>query len=264
MQMLRILRAVFVSSLLLGSAVACTNSEGTSDDAAATELDGRQFILKFADGYTQVPDSVIRLTFGETTARVSADCNTITGVYRVSDHKLDLSNTEVTEMGCDEDLMAQDAWLGSFFEGDPEMTLKGDTLTLESKDVVLVFVDRKTADPDRPLVGPNWTVDTLITADTASTVPASTEPPTLSFKDDGSFSITTSCNSGSGNYDSTAAALTFTDVTFTESTCTDTDASALSSHIAAVFADGPATYSIEAARLTLEREDIGIAATADE
>jgi heat shock protein HslJ len=264
MQMLTTLRAIVVSSLLIGSAVACTSSEDSSTDSTAAELDGRQFILQFADGYTPVSGSVIRLTFGESTARINADCNTVTGTYQINDHKLALSDASVTEMGCDEALMDQDEWLRTFFDSDPDITLHGDTLTLESKGIVLVFVDRETADPDRPLVGPKWTIDTLITADTASTVPALGQPPTLSFSDDGSFTVMTDCNSGHGSYDSTAMALTFADVTFTESTCTDSESSTLSNHLSAVFADGPAVYSIEAARLKIEREDIGIAAAADE
>jgi heat shock protein HslJ len=264
MQVLKVLRAVMVSSLLLCSAAACTSTGSSADDSATAALEDREFVLQFADGYTPVPGTVIRLSFVESSLSLHAQCNTVSSSYRISGSKLSVSDVTQTAMGCDEALMKQDDWLVEFLESVPTVTLKHDTLTLQSEDVVLVFVDREVADPNRPLVGPIWTIDTLITADTASTIPASKLPPTVVFKDDGSFAVSTACDSGTGTYDSTAIALALSDVTFTESTCTDEASSTLSRHLSAVFADGPAVYSIESARLTIEREDIGIGASANE
>jgi hypothetical protein len=45
--------------------------------------------------------------------------------------------------------------------------------------------------------------------------------------------------------------------------CLDQGAAGVESHVQEVFAPGTATYTIEAARLTIERDSTGIAATTE-
>jgi heat shock protein HslJ len=261
--------ALLVASLLLvGATTSCDNTDNTpvntNSSSTAAQLDGRTFLLQEAVGYTPVAGTVIRLSFNDGGLNLNAGCNHLSGPYAIQDGTLVMSGMSTTEMGCDAALHTQDEWLADFFAGKPTLVLDGDTLTFTSGDVVLTFLDREVADPDRPLVGPTWTVDSLISDDSVSSIMSTLEPPTLSFNSDGSFQVTTSCITAGGNYTATTTDLTFIAVTFPVSTCTDSASNSLLLHLATVFADGTATYGIDAARLTIEQGSVGIMALAGE
>jgi heat shock protein HslJ len=250
---------VIASALCLGAATSCTSG----DTSTTPPLAGRAFLLQEAVGYVPVAGTVIRLSFTETDLGFDAGCNSYSGSYEIRNGTLILTTMSSTEKGCAAELQTQDEWLATFFIGRPALTLDGDTLTLASGVVVLTFLDRKVADPDRPLVGPTWSVDTLIRGNAASSVTSTLQPPTVSFDAGGVVLIGTGCNTGSGSYAATTTHLTFAGVRFTTSTCTDTASPLLLEHLATVFADGTATYGIKAARLTIERGDVGIMAVAN-
>ena len=70
-----------------------------------------------------------------------------------------------TQMACDPAaLMDQDTWLGSVLTSRPTLTLDDDTLTISAQGATVTLLDREVADPDLPLEGTVWTVDTLVTA----------------------------------------------------------------------------------------------------
>ncbi len=255
---------LLTSVLCLSGATACSSGDAGTNGTETAALAGRDFLLQEATGYQPVAGTVIRLGFTDANVRFSGGCNLYSGSYAIRNGTLSVSRVSSTEMGCAAELMTQDGWLAAFFAGSPTLTLEGDTLTLASGGVVLTFLDREVADPDRPLVGPIWTVDTLISGEMASSVFSTLQPPTVSFEAGGNLLIQTGCNSGTGSYTASTTNLTFAGVTFTTSTCTDTASSSLLAHLASVFADGTATYGIEAARLTIERGEVGIMANANQ
>lgn len=107
--------------------------------------------------------------------RAQAGCNHIGGTARIEDGHLLLDAVSMTEIGCPADLMEQDQWLATFLSSNPTWQLAGDDLVLTSGDVKVTFVDRRVADPDRPLYGTEWVVTTLINGDAASSVPTARE-----------------------------------------------------------------------------------------
>jgi heat shock protein HslJ len=254
------------SLLLVGATMSCESTDNTppntNSSTTVAQLDGRTFLLQEAVGYTPVAGTVIRVSFSDGDLNFSAGCNSHSGPYELNNGTLVMSGMSATEMGCDAALHTQDEWLADFFMGNPTLALDGDTLTFTSGNVVLTFLDREVADPDRPLVGPTWTVDSLISGDSVSSIMTTLQPPTLSFNSDGSFLVNTDCSTGSGTYTATTTDLTFASVTFATATCTDAAASSILLHLATVFANGTATYGIEAARLTVEQGNVGIMALA--
>jgi heat shock protein HslJ len=166
-----------------------------------------------------------------------------------------------TEIGCGQPLLAQDEVLAKFISSSPRLTLDGDTLTLAGSDgVTLVFLDREVADPDRPLVATRWSVDTFIDGNSFSNPPGTSEP-TLLFQADGSVEINTLCNRGMGSFKAAGDKLVLTNVTYTDRPCAGAPAAA-DTQLKAVLSDGTVTFSIEAARLTIQHGKLGVAAIA--
>jgi heat shock protein HslJ len=257
-----LVQAALGSLLLLGVTNACTSDkDGAENNLALTD---RTFLLDEAEGFEPVAGSVVRLSFSEQDVSFSAGCNGFSGPYALEGASLVVSGMGGTDMGCSNELQTQDEWLVHFFTSTPSIGLEGDTLTVASQDASLVFLDRVVADPDRSLTGQAWTVDTLLSGDAASTIPGNLPQPVLTLGDDGSLALSTPCNEATGTYAATADVLRFSDVNFTRSTCSDSAGTELVAHLTSVFADGTATYGIEAARLTIERDDsaVGIGAVA--
>lgn len=169
----------------------------------APEVDGRVFL---STGVTRegepsglVDGTRVRISFADGRVSVQAGCNTLFGGYRVEDGVLRVDAMGGTEMGCPEELMAQDTWLAELLEAGPGIAVDGDTLTLSGESAVLTLQDREVADPDRPLVGTVWRVDGLVSGDAVSSVPGGAQA-SLTLADDGTLAVHTGCNQGSGGY----------------------------------------------------------------
>ena len=65
-----------------------------------------------------------------------------------------------TEMGCDQPLMAQDAWVTAFLSADPELTLVGPELELATDSTTLHLSEKVVESP--PLEGTAWRLDSLV------------------------------------------------------------------------------------------------------
>lgn len=104
---------------------------------------------------------------------VATGCNTAAGPARLRDGRLVTDDLSVTAMGClDPAVSAQESFVLSVVDGDPELALDGDTLVLRTATAEIRFLDRKVADPDRPLEGTRWKVTGSFTAQMASTTAA--------------------------------------------------------------------------------------------
>lgn len=144
--MRRLVVPVLLLALVLaacGDDDADTVDAGDDDGAPTTEvtyadLDGRTFVSTGAQGYEIVADTTISLSFEDERISAAAGCNTQNGGVEVAEGQLRLTSPLAsTMMGCEEPLMAQDQWVASFLEADPDITLEGDALTLSVGDEVL-------------------------------------------------------------------------------------------------------------------------------
>lgn len=231
---------------------------GCPDDLV-DDLAERQFVLQSAQGFQQLPGTTVNLGFQKRELGFSAGCNSMFGDYRIEDDVLVVTSVGSTLIGCGIDRSRQDDWLSGFISSRPTVTLAENTLTLTSTTATLVFVDREVADPDRPLVGPTWTVDTFISGEFATSLLLA-QPARFTFASDGTFQVGTGCNAGAGKYRVTGDVLTLSDVSFDEAACAD-NAGESDRLIKALFGGGRLAFVTDARRLTLKAETAGLSAT---
>lgn len=240
-------------ALLFTLLVACGDS---------SSLAGHQFILQSADGFQLVAGSSIQLVFEGDKLSVSGGCNSMAGDYRVAGGQLVVSELASTNRGCAATLLAQDEQIGAFLRARPRLTRSGDQLALSSEGgMVLRFLDREIADPDRPLIDTVWVIDTLIDDQSFGSSPTSANP-LLQFARDGSLHVVSTCNSGVGRYSVEGARLTLANVAYSEQACGDEAAAVLEQKVKAVLQSGTLSFEIEARRLTLMRDSRGLSAQA--
>ncbi|MBI5088679.1 MAG: META domain-containing protein [Actinobacteria bacterium] len=237
-------------------------STGSPTTTPGPTLDGRSFLSTGATGFEIVSGSVIRLAFSDGTVSASAGCNQMGGAYRLTDGRLHVDSLSMTEMGCEQALMDQDARLADLLTADPGLTLDGDTLMLTAEaGVTVTFLDREVADPDRPLEATRWVVDTVIDGDAASSIPAGAVASiTIA---DGRASVQAGCNTGSASVEIGDGTITFGPLMLTRMAC-DEAKMALERSGTATIDGQQATYRIEAARLTLMAGEHGLGLSADE
>ena len=246
-------RALLALPLLLTACAATTAGSGPS-------LDGRSFLsTAVTDGgrtHQLVAQTRIRISFKDGQISLSAGCNTMGGAYAVHDGRLDVSNLATTDMGCDEVRMTQDEWLAGFITAGPTIRLDGNDLRLASGETVIKLLDREVAEPDQPLVGPTWTVVSVISGDAMSSVPDGVVA-TLQFNADGKVLINTGCNGAGGTYTVRGDTLAFSDIVTELKLCQD-QRNGMEAAVLGVVRAGEVTYTIEAKLLTLTAGDKGL------
>ena len=230
-----------------------TEDTGTEDTISFLGMD---FVLQTAEGYEPV-GSAIRLGFAadEQTLSFNAGCNHHSGSFELDGNVLTLSDLSGTEMACDEVLMDQDSWFVGFFTSSPTVQHDGDTLIVATDSVTLTFIDDEVANPDQLLTAGAWGIDTYIDGEIAMAYNLSVSP-TVRFTDDGAVEVNTGCNGASGSYTATGEQLTVELDTITDAVC-EGDIAEIESHILQVLT-GTITYSIDASRITLDNQGIGV------
>jgi heat shock protein HslJ len=191
------MRLVLVALLLV--LTACGQRSGGAP--ASDPLRGRTFLATAVTDDGSPRDMKLSIEFtddGRLIARAS--CNMMQGDVDTSGGKLVFSGgLATTDMGCDQERHAEDAFVAKVLGGAPSWQLAGDALTITSGKTRFELAPQETVDPDRDLVGTTWELDTLIDGQTASSVAAGTQPVTLVF--DGKTVVAdTHCNGVRGDY----------------------------------------------------------------
>lgn len=242
--------------LLVVVAAACG---GGSDDTPARaggggELRGRTFLSTAVDGHELVAGTELRLSFGDDgTLAASAGCNQFVGALSFDGDVVVVRDLGGTEMGCDAGRHAQDEWFTAFLSARPTYALDADgTLTLTGDGVTLELLDREVADPDVPLAGTRWVVDTILEGSgpdgSASSVPQGVEA-FLQFGE-GVLEGHDGCRPVRARYTVDGDDISYTDREFEDIACPTADVERLAGAILAATSD-KATYRIQAKRLTL-------------
>jgi heat shock protein HslJ len=259
------LTAATLAALLFGLALAgCSDGAGgqgqTPPPPTAPALAGRTFLsVAVTDGAAAKPlvaGTRIRLAFTESEITASAGCNTMGGSYRVDGPHLIVDQLATTDMGCPAPLGAQDAWLATLLGAQPAFTVVGNDLALSSGSVAVMLRDRTVVEPDKPMVGPTWRVESIIAGDVVSTVPAGAAA-TLAFNADGTFTLFTGCNSGGGHWSAVTGGIQVTDVVTTKMACLGAGGS-LETAVLAALRGRAINLSIDADSMTLQSGASGI------
>jgi heat shock protein HslJ len=201
----------------------------------------------------------IRLQFTDD-GRLIADagCNSMQSRVSTSNGRLAVEDLAMTDMGCDAPRHAQDDWLAKLLHNKPTWKLEADTLTVTSGGTTISLLDRKTAEPDLPLDGTKWSLETVITGEVASHQ-AGSEKAWITFNGE-RVTGSTGCNELQGVVARDNGTLTFGDLVTTRRACVG-DGAALES----AFLDtlkGEVTYEIDSSRLKLRARGNGLDFTA--
>ena len=233
-----------------------TTSQAGATDSAGGEPWGRTFLSTSVTENGQprplVAGTRITLTFMEDGHRLGAQagCNSMGGQASFTGGRMIVGDLSTTEMGCDPPRHAQDEWLARFLTSRPEWSRSDETLTLDNGTTRIVLEDKKVADPDRPLRGTKWVVDTIIEGDSASSVPAG--EAYVVFEDGDHFQGNTGCNGMGGNsvVHEDSSKITFSEVISTKMACND-DRMRLERAVLGTL-KGDVDYRIDAAFLRLD------------
>jgi heat shock protein HslJ len=193
----RLVTAIVVVAAL---AVLGCNPQYTPQTAAPVSLEGDwQLASGTVDGapFPIVADSPITLSVQGTQIGGRAACNLYGGTLSVVDGGPRLSMTSMTEMACEEPVMAAEA---AFIDVLPRIrgaARDGDKLTLTGEGVELGF-ERLAPPPVAELVGTEWVLESLVAGDAVSSV--SGDRATLRFDPDGTVTGGTGCRTFSGKW----------------------------------------------------------------
>ncbi len=221
-------------------------ADADSVDLAA-ELTGRSFLSRTVDGHQLVDGTTVRMSFDAPTIGASAGCNEIGGEFTVDGSTLIVGELLQTEKGCESALEAQDAWLSALLTSRPTVQLDRDELVVSSAEGTVRLVDRRVADPDRPLTETVWMVDALVTDGAIASLPSGAEP-SLTITD-GLATIRTGCNRGSARAEISDGSITFGPIALTRMAC-EPDRMDLETFVIGMLT-GDVAFAIEADRLTL-------------
>jgi heat shock protein HslJ len=87
-----------------------------------------------------VPDADATLSFGnDGSVSGSGGCNSLGGTYETDGSQITFNEITSTLMACDDARMAQESAVTQVLAGTAEYAIDGNTLTLTSDDMVLVF-----------------------------------------------------------------------------------------------------------------------------
>ncbi|MEO6058883.1 MAG: META domain-containing protein [Candidatus Limnocylindria bacterium] len=237
---------------------ACAQTSGAT-------LEGRTFLSTSVtkDGVERplVADTRIRLSLEDGRLGASAGCNIYGADYSISNGHLVASGGSMTEMGCDDERSAQDEWLFAFLGSSPTIRFDSDGMVLEYEGTVITLLDREIADPDLALVGPTWTVASIIDGDAVSSFPTDVAA-TLQFHADGTVAVNTGCNSGGGTYTLSGSGIQFSNIALTERFC-EGPAGQMEAAVTPILQAASVSYQIEARNLTVMAGSQGLGLTGE-
>ena len=256
-----VLTAGCVSLVGCGSTVTSNsvNSNGTSATApgsgvASSPEAGRTFLSTAVSGHTLLEGTRIVFAFDtQGTFTADAGCNTMGGGYAISDGRFrTVGPLGATAVGCPAESLAQDDWLSALLASKPTVTIAGDTLVITGDIATVTLLDKRTAEPNYPLIGTRWLVETIVQSGSASTPPQGAAGWVL-FNADGTINVNFGCNSGSGTFASTSSDITLSILQTTKLPCPSGAAQLETPMLDGLT--GTVVYTISADALTLTSRD---------
>lgn len=243
---------VLLTGLLLAVTACGEESAAPPSGPSADTLRGRTFlstaVTENGKPRTLVQGTKVSLWFSDDGRLVAnAGCNSMQGAVNTSDGKIAVKDLSMTEMGCDGPRHAQDDWLAKLLNGSPGWRVEADTLTVSSGTATLTLIDRKTAEPNKPLEGTTWQLSSVIDGEVASHQSGS-EKAYLKFSG-GQVTGSTGCNNLSGTATVSGDKITFGPIGTTRKACAGDLTSIEQSLLRGL--KGAVTFKIDSSTLSL-------------
>ncbi|RVW05011.1 META domain-containing protein [Rhodococcus spongiicola] len=222
----------------------------------ADGLWGRTFVSTSVTGTTIPGSGPLEVAFPERgQIAMSAGCNRGVSSVNLSGGVVRTGPIATTQMACDGELADADTWMIDLFASEPEWTLTEDgVLILSSPGVTITLENKVAADPDRPVVGTTWVVDTLISPD-AITMSAALETaaPNLTITPDDRVTGSTGCGRLSGSAHVGDDTITFGRLSTTQTACS-ADVAEVAQSVVHVLR-GEVAYSVNGGAMRLTGPD---------
>ncbi|WTK80097.1 META domain-containing protein [Streptomyces sp. NBC_01511] len=196
-------------------------------------------------------------------ASANTGCNSIGAQVTVDGDTVTVGEKEMTLIGCPEELQAFEKALNGAFSGKLTAKIEDKRLTLTTAGGDSIAMS---AEQPAPLVGTEWTVSSLLSGETVSSLPTDKKgesgKATLTFAKDGTVSGSLGCNTFSASAKTTDSTITFGPVRSTRKLCPEPGMSLERKLLKAL--DGKVTYEVHHRELTLKAADgTGFGAVAD-
>ncbi|MFJ2917205.1 META domain-containing protein [Streptomyces sp. NPDC087307] len=196
---------------------------------------------------TAAPDGAHVVIDAKGRATGSFGCNRFTAETRTDGDTITVRQATTTAMGCEKDAERFEGAMSRAFSGELTAAVTGRNLTLTTATGDSIAL---TSEPPAPLTGTTWTVISLVSGTTSSSLPEGTERKAwLTFGEDGSVRGGLGCNSFRGTAQVTGSTLTFGPAGGTKMMCPDPGMK-LERALLAIL-DGRTTYRIDHRTLSL-------------
>jgi heat shock protein HslJ len=196
-----------------------------------------------------VAGTELTLTFTKDGISASAGCNSMVSTDAgIDDSVLRVSSLISTQMACDPAVMQQEDWWADFLTSGPAADVGDRVLTLTSPTAQVRLTAEETVE-DLPLTGTAWKLDTIVSGEAASSVPAA-GAATLGLTDHAMTITVGTCRKSTLPATIADTTIGYDTAALAASTCTG-EAAQVDRAILAVFGGGSVDYRIDGTRLTI-------------
>ncbi|UYM03745.1 META domain-containing protein [Solicola gregarius] len=219
---------------------------------------GNTYVLDDAESSGLPKKADVEISFEKGTYSASAGCNTFNGRYDMSDDVLVSSSMGQTMAFCP-GRAGSDAWLESFLDSGPQVSIDGDRLNLDNgeSDVALAV---ESID-DKSLAGTRWQLDSIVSGDVVSSAPQG-RPATLSYDGSDELAVSTGCSTETAEVDVSSDAIQVTGDSAGSSANCAASKKAVDRSVREVL-DGSVGYEIDGAQLRIKTKDGALVYTAN-
>ncbi|WP_433192549.1 META domain-containing protein [Nocardia sp. CA-107356] len=192
-------RVGILLAMAAGLLAGCSSGDHKETKPVATPM-GRTFVSTAVEGQQIPGGGPMTLTFADGKISASSGCNTANGTVDLADGILHVGTLSSTLMACPDERGQADSWQDKVLTALPKWRLDDATLTLTGKETTVTLLDKKVAQPDKPLIGTAWIVTALMTPNAQIRSRTLDDmKPTLTIAPDGAVSGGAGCNRMTGH-----------------------------------------------------------------
>ncbi|MEV2220902.1 META domain-containing protein [Nocardia vinacea] len=192
-------RVGILLAMAAGLVAGCSGDDEKDTKPAGSPM-GRTFVSTGVEGQQIPGGGPMTLTFADGKISANSGCNTADGTVDLTDGILHIGTLSSTLMACPDERSQADSWQDKVLTSLPKWRVDDSTLTLTGKETTVTLLDKKVAQPDKPLIGTIWIVSALMTPDAQIRSQTLDDmKPTLTIAADGGVAGSAGCNRMTGH-----------------------------------------------------------------